>query len=80
MDDQEMEQGEQAEDQALQQILQLCQSGDPAALPQIAKIVQGLLQHNQQEEGAEGAEGKSPEDQAQHDALLAAVKKQMGGE
>jgi len=46
----EMMAGEQQEDAALQQIMQLCQSGDPAALQQIAEIVQGLLQHNQEEE------------------------------
>ena len=49
-DPKEMEQGEQQEDQALQQILQLCQSGNPQALQQIAQIVQQLIAHNQQEE------------------------------
>ena len=52
-----MMQGEQQEDAALQQILSLCQSGDPAALQQIGEIVQGLLSHNQEEEqGMEGGE------------------------
>ena len=56
------EQGEEAESQALQQILQICQSSqDASGYQQIASIVQQLIAHNQQEEqemgGAEGGEG-----------------------
>lgn len=72
----EMMAGEQAEDQALQQILQLCQSGDPAVLQQIGEIVQKLLAHNQEEEKSEGgAPGVDP----RRAAMVAAVQKQMGG-
>ena len=46
----EMIAGEQQEDAGLKKILELCQSGDPAALQQIGEIVQGLLAHNQEEE------------------------------
>lgn len=57
----EMMAGEQQEDAALQQIMQLCQSGDPAALQQIAQIVQQLMAHNQQEEGGMQEGGEQPE-------------------
>ena len=51
-------QGEQEEDQALAQILQICQtSQDPSGYQQIAQIVQGLIQHNQGEEQEMGGEG-----------------------
>ena len=69
------EQGEQAEDQVLQQIVQLCDSGNPQALPQIKQLVEGLLSHNQEEEKEmEGEQGTD-----HHAAMLEAVKNQMGG-
>lgn len=52
MNPQEMQAGEQAEDQALEQIMQICQqSKDASGYQQIAEIVQGLLGHNQEEQG-----------------------------
>lgn len=73
----EMVAGEQQEDQALQQILQLCQSGQPEALQEIAKIVQGLLSHNQEEEQQMAPEAEAPKE-GSREAMVAAVKNQMG--
>ena len=68
--------GEKQEDQELQQILQLCQSGDPAALQQIGQIVQKMLSDQQGEEQEQtGGDAK----QASHDAMVEAVRGQMGG-
>ena len=62
----QIQQGEEAEDQAFDQIMQICQqagqTGDPKGYQQIMQIIQGLEQHNQEEEaelgGGEG-EGAS---------------------
>ena len=70
-------QGEQAEDQALQQILQICQSAqDPSGYQQIAQIVQTLMAHNQQEEGEMGGGEGSPEDMA--GKVMERIKKNRG--
>jgi len=67
-----MMQGEQSEDAQLDQILQLCQSGNPQALGEIARIVEGMKAAQAQEEqvlGAEGTDGEgeqaAPEGMAQ---------------
>lgn len=74
MADEQMQAGENQESAALQQILQLCQAGNPAALQEIAKIVQGLLSHNVEEvKEMGGEEGPSFRDQA-----MAAIEKQQG--
>jgi len=54
----EMMAGEQSEDAAFAKILELCQSGDPAALGEIAQIVQQLQGHNQEEEQEMGGQGQ----------------------
>ena len=71
------EQGEQAEDQALQQILQICQSSqDASGYQQIASIVQQLVAHNQGEEKEmSGGDGQP----STHDKMVEAVKNQMEG-
>lgn len=71
--------GEKQEDEALQQALQLAKSGNPQALPKIAEILTGLLSHNQEEE--QGMAQGQPETSGQpttHEAMLNAVKTQMG--
>ena len=74
-EEQAMEKGEEQEDAELKQILQLCQSGDPAALQQIGQIVQKMLSDQQGEEKEiDGGDSKSS-----HDAMVEAVKSQMGG-
>lgn len=69
-------QGEQAEDAELQKILALCQSGNPAALGQIAEIVKGLMSHNEAETAEMAAEGEG--EPSSRDQMVAAVKKSMG--
>ena len=71
----EMQAGEQQEDQALQQILELCQSGRPQALEAIAQIVQGLMQRNQ----AEGQAMQQPK-KSFREELSAAYKSQKGNQ
>jgi hypothetical protein len=69
--------GEQAEDQGLQQILQICQSAqDPSGYQQIAQIVQGLLTHNQGEEQEMGGEGAPAEGMAEK--VMARIQKNRG--
>ena len=51
---------ESAELSQLQQIMQLAQSGDANALPQIAQIVQQMIQAQEQEMKGMG-EGQQPE-------------------
>ena len=73
-----MQEGEQAEDSALQQIAQIAtqvqQQPTPDGYAQILQIVQGLLQHNEGEEKEMGAEGGDS-----HAKMLQAVKNEMGG-
>jgi hypothetical protein len=78
MDEQNMQAVEQEEDKELQQILQLCQSGDPKALQQIAQIVQQLLAHNQQEEQGQGEAQQGNPEAATRQKMIDAVKNQMG--
>ena len=73
---QKMEAGEQQEDAELDQILQLCQSGSPEALGQIAKIVEGM-KSNQQAEESQIEGGEQPT--GSHAEMLKAVEAQMGG-
>ena len=70
-------QGEEAESQALQQILQICQSSqDASGYQQIAQIVQQLIAHNQEEEQEMG--GGEGGDMAQK--VMARIQKNRGGE
>ena len=70
-------QGEQEEDQALAQILQICQSAqDPSGYQQIAQIVQGLIQHNQQEEGGMG--GQDGGEQSIQDKVMSRIEANRG--
>jgi hypothetical protein len=62
--DEQMMAGEQREDSELDQILQLCQSGNPQALGEIAKIVTAMKAAQEQEEGSIGAEGTDGEAEA----------------
>jgi hypothetical protein len=68
------EQQEQSEAQGLQQIIELCQTGNPQALGQIAEIATAMLQAQGQEMQEEQAPESSFEEQ-----LLAAQRAKEGG-
>lgn len=63
--DEQMMAGEQNEDKALDQIIQLAESGDPQALPQIAEIAKGMKANQAQEEQAIGGEEAAPQGMAE---------------
>lgn len=80
MADETMQAGEQAEDQALQQIMQICQSAqDPSGYQQIMQIVQGLIQHNRSEEQSMGApEGSEEQSSDMASRVMSRIKKNKG--
>ena len=65
MADEQMMAGEQNEDKSLDQIIQLAESGNPQALPQIAEIAKGMkANQSQEEQGLEGGEPEGPQGMA----------------
>ena len=74
--------GEQEEDQALQQIAQIATQGQQQPTPdgyaQILQIVQGLMQHNQQEEGEMGGGDSEPSIQEKVMSRIEANRKPKG--
>ncbi len=63
--DEQMMSGEQNEDKAIDQIIQLAESGDPQALPQIAEIAKGMKANQAQEEQAIEGEEEAPKGMAE---------------
>jgi hypothetical protein len=61
MADEQMMAGEQNEDADLDKILELCQTGNPQALQEIAKIAEGMKANQAQEEQSMGGEEVAPD-------------------
>jgi len=70
---------EQKELESLKQIDQLCQSGDPQALGQIKQIVDAMIAEQEKEmSGGEKVDNQPDGKSASREAMVNAVKSQMG--
>ena len=69
---------EKQEDQSWQQVLQLCQSGDPKAFAQIAQIAQSQIANQQKEEGAMQGSGRQMGEPSFAEKMIAAQEQPQG--
>ncbi len=69
---------ENAEKSAWEQVIQLCQTGDPSALQKIGEIAQSQLQGQEQEMAPEEAQGEPSSDMASR--VMERIKANKGGQ